>query len=105
MVSKLSLMDKLSCPPISSCLRSRNKSGDIARSQWSSCLSFPNMGSKLSLMHKLSCPPISSGLRSRNKSGDISRSQWSSCLSFPNMVSNLSTNQQLLEIQEQVRGY
>merc|ERR1712156_166007 len=75
-------MNKLSSPPLSSSSRSRDKSGDVSRSYWSSSLSLALMMSKLTLMNKLSSPPLSSSSRSRDKTGDVSRSDGSSSLSL-----------------------
>ena len=61
MMSKLSLVDELSSPPLSSSSRSRDKSGDVSRSQGDSSRGFPlDMMSKLSLVNELSSPPLSS---------------------------------------------
>merc|ERR1712066_944209 len=90
MMSKLSLVNKLSSPPLSSSSRSRDKAGDVSRGHRSSSLSFRNMMSKLSLVDELSSPPLSSSSRSRDKAGDVSRSNRSSSLSLRNMMSKLS---------------
>merc|ERR1711973_973144 len=84
-------MNKLSIPPSSSSSRSRDKSGDVSRSQWNSSLSLASMMSKLTLMNKLSIPPSSSSSRSRDKSGNVSRSQRNSSLSLASMMSKLTS--------------
>merc|ERR1712156_815563 len=90
MVSKLALVDELSSPPLSSSSRARNKTRDVTRGYWGSCLSLRNMVSQLTLMDKLSSPPLSSSSRARNKTRDVTRGYWGSCLSLRNMVSKLA---------------
>ena len=81
-MSKLSLVDELSGPPLSSSSRSRDKSGDVSRSQWNSSLSLASVMSKLTSMNIESIPPLSSSKRSRDKSRDVSRGHWISSLSL-----------------------
>merc|ERR1719350_329546 len=83
-MSKLSLVDELSSPPLSGSSRSRNKSGDVSRSQRNSSGGLPlgDMMSKLFLVDELSSPPLSGSSRSRDKSGDVSRSQRNSSWCF-----------------------
>merc|ERR1712158_95839 len=86
-MSKLSPMDKLSSPPLSSSSRSWDQSWDVSRSERDSSRSFSlcNMVGKLSLVDKLSSPPLSSSSRSWNQSRDVSRSQRDSSLSLPSL--------------------
>merc|ERR1712141_722944 len=86
MMGKLTLMNELSSPPLSSSSRSRNKARDVARGYWSSCLSLRDMMSKLTLMDKLSSPPLSSSSRARNKARDVARGYWGSCLSLSSLM-------------------
>merc|ERR1719232_304439 len=84
-MSKLSLVDELSSPPMSGSRRSRDKSGDVSRGQRNSSRGLPlgDMSmSKLSLVDELSSPPLSSSRRSRDKSGDVSRSERNSSWCF-----------------------
>merc|ERR1711953_707598 len=90
MMSKLSLVDELSSPPLSGSLRSRNKSRDVSRSYRCGSLSLSLMMSKLSLMDELSSPPLSGSLRSRNQSRDVSRSYRCGSLSLRDVMSKLS---------------
>ena len=85
MMSKLSPVDELSSPPLSSSSRSRDKAGDVSRGHRSSSLSLRNMMSKLSLVNKLSSPPLSSSSRSRDKARDVSRGHRSSSLSLSSL--------------------
>merc|ERR1739836_176845 len=89
MMSKLSSVDELSSPPLSSSSRSRHKSRDVSRGHRDSCrcLSLADMMSKLSPMDELSSPPLSSSSRSRHKSRDVSRGHGDSsrCLSFSSL--------------------
>merc|ERR1712109_357446 len=43
MVSQLTLMNKLSSPPLSSSRRARNKARDVTRGYWGSCLSLASL--------------------------------------------------------------
>merc|ERR1712062_875687 len=86
MVSQLTLVDKLSSPPLSSSSRARNKARDVARGYWSSCLSLRDMMGKLTLVDKLSSPPLGSSSRSRNKARDVARGYWGSCLSLASLM-------------------
>merc|ERR1711936_657713 len=86
MVSQLTLMNKLSSPPLSSSSRARNKTREVARSHWSSCLSLRDMVSQLTLVDKLSSPPLGSSSRARNKARDVTRSYWGSCLSLASLM-------------------
>merc|ERR1711936_40025 len=86
MMSKLTLMDELSSPPLSSSSRARNKARDVTRGYWSSCLSLRDMVSQLTLMDKLSSPPLGSSRRARNKSRDVARGYWGSCLSLSSLM-------------------
>ena len=83
-MSKLSLVDELSSPPLSSSSRSRDESWDVSRGQRNSSGGIPLglMMSKLSLMDELSSPPLSGSFRSRHKSRDVSRSQRNSSWCF-----------------------
>merc|ERR1711915_534309 len=90
-------MDELSSPPLSSSLRSRNKSRDVSRSYRCGSLSLSDVMSKLSLVDELSSPPLSGSLRSRNQSRDVSRSQMNSSRGFSLslMMSKLSLMDEL----------
>merc|ERR1712180_494443 len=80
MMSLLLSPQKLVCPPLSGSLRSRDQSGNIARSERYSSLPLAHMVSKLTSVGNLCSPPGSSSRRSRDKSGDVSRNQWKSSL-------------------------
>merc|ERR1712126_624723 len=56
-------------------LRSRDQSGNIARSERYSSLPLTHMVSKLTSVGNLCSPPGSSSRRSRDKSGDVARGQ------------------------------
>merc|ERR1712117_16788 len=81
-MSKLSLVDQLGSPPLSSSSRTRDKSGDVSWGNRISSLSLSNMMSKLSLVDQLGSPPLSSSSRTWDKSGDVSWSNGIGCLSF-----------------------
>merc|ERR1719153_487775 len=79
MMSLLLSPQKLVCPPLSGSFRSRDQSGNIARSEWYSSLPLAHMVSKLASVGNLCSPPGSSS-RSRDKSGYVARNQWKSSL-------------------------
>ena len=89
-MSKLSSVDELSSPPLSSSSRSRHKSRDVSRGHRDSCrcLSLADMMSKLSPVDELSSPPLSSSSRSRHKSGDVSRGQRYSSRAIKQLTSS-----------------
>merc|ERR1712027_305662 len=92
MMSKLSSVDQLSSPPLSSSSRSWDKSRDVSWSNGISSLSLSDMMSKLSSVDQLSSPPLSSSSRSRNKSGDVSWGNGISSLSLSTLSNGNMVN-------------
>merc|ERR1719400_1031730 len=80
MVSKLTLVGDLSSPPLGSSSRSRDKSGNVSRSDDTINLPFANMVGKLTLVGDLGSPPLSSSSRPRDKSRNVSRGDGKSRL-------------------------
>merc|ERR1719430_562794 len=91
MVSKLATVSDQGSPPSSSSRRSRDKSGDVSRSERDSSLPLAYMVSKLTTVSNLCSPPSSSSSGARDKSGNVSRGHRYSSLPLTHMVSDLAS--------------